>query len=172
MCLPEITGPAEQQDYLALLDRCLLDRQLSAHEAQALVQLAEELGFSRHRCELLHGEYFAALARITWADGLLTTDEMADLVDVANLFDISADALHAALDQPEQAIVVASTRHYVSRLCPQLILVPLRIAKCDDGRERDRESIPQWAARRVKRSTFHLSRRRSRPWRSDSPEPP
>ncbi|TFD71598.1 hypothetical protein [Cryobacterium sp. Hb1] len=47
MRLPEVTGPAEHQDYLALLDRCLLDRQLSAHEAQALVQFAEELGLSR-----------------------------------------------------------------------------------------------------------------------------
>ncbi|WP_104177573.1 hypothetical protein [Cryobacterium sp. Y50] len=45
--LPEITGPAEHQNYLVLLDRCLLDRQLSAHEAQALVQLAEELGLVR-----------------------------------------------------------------------------------------------------------------------------
>ena len=34
--LPEITGPAEQQDYLALLERCLLDRQLSTHETVAL----------------------------------------------------------------------------------------------------------------------------------------
>ncbi|WP_158252311.1 hypothetical protein [Cryobacterium sp. Y29] len=34
--LPEITGPAEQQDYLALLDRCLLDRQLSTHKAVTL----------------------------------------------------------------------------------------------------------------------------------------
>ncbi|WP_146066031.1 hypothetical protein [Cryobacterium sp. Y82] len=32
--LPEISGPAEHQDYLALLDRCLLDR---------------------HGCKLLHG---------------------------------------------------------------------------------------------------------------------
>ncbi|MEO7374059.1 MAG: 3'-5' exonuclease, partial [Terrimesophilobacter sp.] len=38
--LPEHSGPAEHHDYLALLDRCLLDRNLSAHEARGLVQLA------------------------------------------------------------------------------------------------------------------------------------
>ncbi|MDJ0339335.1 exonuclease domain-containing protein [Cryobacterium sp. PH31-O1] len=120
--LPEITGPAEHQDYLALLDRCLLDRQLSAHEAQALVQLAEELGLSRHRCELLHGEYFAALARIAWADGVLTTDEMADLVDVANLLDISADALDAALDCSEPAVVVVASAHFELHLGDLVVL--------------------------------------------------
>ncbi|TFD91495.1 DNA polymerase III subunit epsilon [Cryobacterium serini] len=120
--LPEISGPAEHQDYLALLDRCLLDRQLSAHEAQALVQLAEELGLSRHRCELLHGEYFAALARIAWADGTLTTDEMADLVDVANLLDISADALDAALDQPEQATASVASAHFELHLGDLVVL--------------------------------------------------
>ncbi|TFB73202.1 DNA polymerase III subunit epsilon [Cryobacterium glaciale] len=120
--LPEITGPAEHQDYLALLDRCLLDRQLSTHEAQALVQLAEELGLSRHRCELLHGEYFAALARIAWGDGVLTTDEMADLVDVANLLDISADALDAALDEPEEAIVAVASAHFELHLGDLVVL--------------------------------------------------
>ncbi|TFD65701.1 hypothetical protein [Cryobacterium ruanii] len=73
-------------------------------------------------------------------DGILTTDERAELVDVANLLDIAADSLDSALDQPEQAIVVASTRHYISRLCPQLVLVPLRIVKCD-SRSRARPGV-------------------------------
>ncbi|TFD58934.1 hypothetical protein E3T39_11245 [Cryobacterium suzukii] len=77
-----------------------------------LVQLAEEFGLSRHRCKLLNNEYFAALARIAWADGVLITDEMADFIDVANLLDISADALDAALDQPELAIVSVASAHF------------------------------------------------------------
>jgi DNA polymerase-3 subunit epsilon len=120
--LPEITGPAEHQNYLALLDRCLIDRQLSAHEAQALVLLAGELGLSRHRCELLHHEYFAALARIAWADGVLTTDEMADLVDVANLLDIEADALDAALDQPPPSLLAPTTAHFELHLGDLVVL--------------------------------------------------
>ena len=110
--LPEITGPAEHQEYLALLDRCLIDRYLSAHEAQALLLLAEELGLSRRRCELLHREYFAALARIAWSDNVLTEDEMADLVDVANLLDIPSDALDAALDEPATPLVVVTSSQF------------------------------------------------------------
>lgn len=120
--LPEITGSAEHQEYLALLDRCLLDRHLSAHEAQALVMLAEELGLSRHRCELLHVEYFTVLARIAWADGVLTTAEMADLVDVANLLDIEADALDAALDAPTPSPVTLTTAHFELHLGDLVVL--------------------------------------------------
>ncbi|TDW31086.1 exonuclease domain-containing protein [Cryobacterium psychrophilum] len=98
--LPDVAGPAEYVDYLALLDRCLLDRHLSAHEAEALVQLADELGISRHSCEALHLEYFAGLTRIAWEDGILTMDEMADLVDVGNLLDLSLEAISAALEAP------------------------------------------------------------------------
>ncbi len=68
------------------------------HEAQALVQLAEESGMNRTTCEKLHLEYFDTLARVAWADGELTDNEMADLVDVANLLDIPTDALTAVLD--------------------------------------------------------------------------
>ena len=120
--LPEITGPAEHQEYLALLDRCLLDRHLSAHEAHALVLLAEELGLSRHRCELLHAEYFDVLARIAWADGVLTTVEMADLVDVANLLDIEADALDAALEAPAPTLVVLTAAHFELHLGDLVVL--------------------------------------------------
>ncbi len=98
--LPDVAGPAEYIDYLALLDRCLLDRHLSAHEVEALVQLADELGISRHSCEALHREYFAGLTRIAWEDGILTTDEMADLVDVGNLLELSLEVVSAALDAP------------------------------------------------------------------------
>lgn len=120
--LPEITGPAERQDYLALLDRCLLDRHLSAHEAEALVLLAADLGLSRRRCELLHSEYFTALARIAWSDGILTTDEMADLVDVANLLDISADVLDAALEQPDPSPIVVTNAHFELHLGDLVVL--------------------------------------------------
>lgn len=98
--LPHIAGPVESVDYLGLLDRCLLDRSLSAHDTQALLQLADELGVSRSTCEALHFDYFAALTRLAWSDGMLTTDEMGDLVDVANLLDLPTETITAALDAP------------------------------------------------------------------------
>jgi DNA polymerase-3 subunit epsilon len=98
--LPEYGGPAEYLDYLALLDRCLLDRSLSAHESNALVGLAEELGLDRNTCVALHLEYFESLARVAWADGILTADEIADLAAVGRILDIPATALTDALQQP------------------------------------------------------------------------
>ncbi len=99
--MPEYAGPAEHVDYLALLDRCLLDRHLSVHESQALVSLAEEVGLSRNTCQQLHLEYFNQLADVAWSDGVLTGAEMADLVAVGNLLDIPTEAIAASLEARE-----------------------------------------------------------------------
>ena len=112
--LPDHSGPAEHRDYLALLDLCLLDRQLSAHETRGLVQLAEELDISRDTCEALHLEYFDDLTRIAWADGELTDAEMADLVAVGDLLDLSSATIAAALEAPRSASAASagSTQHF------------------------------------------------------------
>lgn len=98
MKLPELAGLAEHVDYLALLDRALLDRQISVHEADALVALAEHLGISRETVVTLHGEYFDLLVRTAWADGELSEDELADLVAVADLLDIATQRVIEATD--------------------------------------------------------------------------
>ncbi|AWB89679.1 exonuclease domain-containing protein [Salinibacterium hongtaonis] len=95
--MPEYAGPAECLDYLALLDRCLLDRHFSAHEAQGLVALAERLGLSRDTCANLHIDYFQQLVRVAWADGVLTDDEIADLMLVADLLDVRTSIVEDAL---------------------------------------------------------------------------
>jgi DNA polymerase-3 subunit epsilon len=100
--MPEHAGPAEHLDYLALLDRCLLDQQISAHEANALVDLAETLGISRTTCVELHRQYFDQLTAVAWADGVLTNDEIADLVAVARMLDIPSGIVAAAM-QPRAA---------------------------------------------------------------------
>ncbi|QAY73718.1 DNA polymerase III subunit epsilon [Agromyces protaetiae] len=113
--LPEFAGPVEQQQYLALLDRALLDRHLSAHEADSLVALAEELGISRSTCETLHERYFDALVDVAWADGVLEVDEIADLAAVAKLLAVPGDRLAAAINGPtgvteaREIIVLAPT---------------------------------------------------------------
>jgi DNA polymerase-3 subunit epsilon len=99
--LPEHSGPAEHLDYLALLDRCLLDRTLSVHERDSLVSLAETMGISRTTCVRLHAEYFDDLIAVAWSDGVLSTDEIADIVSVAALLDIG-DAVVSAAMQPRE----------------------------------------------------------------------
>ncbi|MHA6670217.1 exonuclease domain-containing protein [Homoserinimonas sp. A447] len=98
--MPEYAGPAECLNYLALLDSCLLDRHLSAHEAEALVALAEDLGIDRTTVETLHLEYFEELTKVAWADGVLTTAEMADLVEVGNLLDVPTATIARAFEAP------------------------------------------------------------------------
>lgn len=95
--MPEIAGPEEHQVYLALLDRCLLDRHLSEHEKRQLVRTADELGIGRATAHALHGRYFDDLAGIAWEDGILTSAEIADLAIVASLLSIEPQQVTAAL---------------------------------------------------------------------------
>ena len=98
--LPEQSGAAEHVEYLALLDRCLLDRRLSEHEKSALVELAEQLGIERSACERLHRMYFDQVVASAWADHVLTADEQRDLRTVADLLAIGEPAFEAALAGP------------------------------------------------------------------------
>ena len=101
--LPEFAGPADHLGYLALIDEALIDRRISVHEANSLVGLAESQGISRETCEQLHVQYFSELVAIAWADGTLTTDEVADLATVGKLLSVSDSVVVAAM-QPREAI--------------------------------------------------------------------
>lgn len=89
--MPEYTGPLEHDEYLALLDRCLVDHHLSAHEEEQLVKTAHELGIGREAVGDLHLLYFDQLVDAAWSDGVLTDDEMADLDSVATMLNIPGD---------------------------------------------------------------------------------
>lgn len=110
--LPPFGGPDDHNEYLGFLDRCLLDRAISQHEADGLVKLASELGIDRATCEKLHLEYFWALGAAAWADGILTQDEHDDLVTVASLLAVSSEQLRKVLAQPDErtsALTAADT---------------------------------------------------------------
>lgn len=96
--LPDVSGPAEHREYLAFLDRALIDRHLSAHESRGLVDLANELGIDRLAAERLHLQYFDSVAAVAWDDGLLTDAELADLALVADLLEVPTERLTLALE--------------------------------------------------------------------------
>jgi DNA polymerase-3 subunit epsilon len=98
--LPESAGPDEQNAYLALLDRALMDRQISAFEAEGLVTLADALGISRSTAEQLHIKYMISMLAAAWDDGVITTEEESDLRTVGNLLDISQDSITRGLEAP------------------------------------------------------------------------
>jgi len=96
--LPDFAGPTEELDYLALLDRCLIDRQISLHEANSLVELAESRGIGRGTCEALHNDYFGQLTSVAWADGVLTDEERSDLEMVGRALSLPDETIAAAME--------------------------------------------------------------------------
>ncbi|WP_307026021.1 exonuclease domain-containing protein [Arthrobacter globiformis] len=98
--LPEVVGPDEHSAYLATLDRALLDRQISASEADGLVNLADSLGISRGMAEQLHVKYMIAMLAAAWDDGVITDEEAADLRIVGDLLDISQESVTQGLAAP------------------------------------------------------------------------
>jgi len=95
--LPEPCGVAAEGEYLALLDRALLDRFLSVREQAGLVAAAVELGIDQPTAMGLHRSYLAALARAALADGVVTPAERDDLDAVAHLLDLDPCEVDAAL---------------------------------------------------------------------------
>jgi DNA polymerase-3 subunit epsilon len=112
--LPEHAGPEPEQDYLALLDRVLIDHDISAHEADDLVKLADSLELGRDACSRLHLAYFQALASIAWSDGILTEEERSDLLAVSQLLAIPDDDSGKALLPPAAGPIDAETLQDVS----------------------------------------------------------
>lgn len=96
--LPASCGPAEHQEYLALLDRALLDRFLSVRERDALVALANGVGIDRATAARLHRDYLAGLAGEAVRDGVVTEDEVMDLVCVAELLGVTKDDALAVVE--------------------------------------------------------------------------
>ncbi|PWU47041.1 hypothetical protein DLJ46_16025 [Micromonospora globispora] len=80
-----------------LLDQALLDRHISATEADALVATAEMFGLARADVEHLHRTYLASLAGIALEDGILTPTERHDLDEVAGLLGLQQSDVDRAL---------------------------------------------------------------------------
>jgi DNA polymerase-3 subunit epsilon len=77
--------------YFSLLDKALLDRDISVSEADGLIELAAQLGFCRQDALHVHHTYLRELARAAWADGVVTDDERADIAAVAAVLGLDDD---------------------------------------------------------------------------------
>jgi len=95
--LPRLHQP-QGDAYLDVLDRALLDRHISATEADTLISVAEQLDLGRYEIIALHESYLQALAVAALADGVVTDDEHDDLVAVAALLGLGPDHLDQAFD--------------------------------------------------------------------------
>ncbi|MGW6930700.1 3'-5' exonuclease [Lentzea sp. NPDC054927] len=85
--LPRVETPGGD-DYLAVLDRALVDRHLSVEEQEELREAACALGLGLPEVMGLHRGYLGALAEAAWEEGVGSADEEADLGLVASLLGV------------------------------------------------------------------------------------
>lgn len=84
-------------DYLAFLDRVLLDRAISFTETDALVGLAGDLGLGPAAIQRTHRAYFDGLVSAAWADGELSESEESDIRLIGAALTISDADIEAAI---------------------------------------------------------------------------
>lgn len=97
----ELSSP-DLDPYLLLLEQALLDRMVTSEEAQALADLARELGLTADRVRAAHLSFLAGLARAAWADERITAAERADLDKVAGLLGLAPADVDAALVEAQR----------------------------------------------------------------------
>src|SRR5690606_3511734 len=107
--LPAEPHPEHETEYLALIDRALLDRFLSVREQEALVSAASTLGIDQPTAVALHRQYLTSLARAAWHDGVVTDAELDDLHDVAALLDLDRAEVDVALAQTKPGTTTSPT---------------------------------------------------------------
>jgi len=101
------TGEPVTDSYLAMLDAALLDRQICATEADALVDLAHDLGLPKSEVIDIHHRYLRALAQAVWSDGVLTVDERRDVDTVATLLALDPTVVDQVLDDARERLIAA-----------------------------------------------------------------
>ncbi len=95
-------------EYLALLDRVLEDRLVTADEAHLLLCLAGDLGISQEQAGRAHRHYLHDLVRLALADGIVTDREKEDLREVSRLLSISETELEKLIIKVRAATPVDS----------------------------------------------------------------
>lgn len=99
--LPRSTEPCVDA-CLAVLDGALLDRHISASEADALVDVADQLGLDREAALAAHRSYLTALGRAAWEDGVVTDAEEDDLRQVGGMLGLEPADVDQALRRGRQ----------------------------------------------------------------------
>lgn len=98
--LPRNPDPAVEA-YLGVLETAMLDCYLSAHEEEALIQVAAGLGLQRDQIAAVHATFLDAMAIAAWEDGLVTDAELSDLSNVACMLGLPGALVRIALERAE-----------------------------------------------------------------------
>lgn len=106
---PTVDDGSLNLDYLALLDRVLLDRHMSVTEADALLSFARDLGLAPSAVGRMHQAYFDGLVTAAWADGKLTEREWSDIQAIGSVLEVGEATILNAATPPVQATPTLST---------------------------------------------------------------
>ena len=102
-------NPEPQIDaYLDVLEQAMLDLYLSAHEEQALIEVATSLGLQRDQLAAIHATYLDSLAIAAWADGVVTDEELEQLDSVAGMLGLPPDLVRIALTRAERVALMST----------------------------------------------------------------
>ncbi|WP_206792034.1 exonuclease domain-containing protein [Amycolatopsis sp. MtRt-6] len=142
--------------YYAMLDDALLDRQISATEGDALVQIAHDLGLHKNEVMALHLSYLRDLAREAWADQIVTDEERNDLLTVAILLALDPAVVETILDDERDAVTGAAPGQ--ERKVGGLVLRPGDKVVLTGNMKRDRADIAAEAAAAGVRVTGSVSK--------------
>jgi DNA polymerase-3 subunit epsilon len=88
--------------YLDVLEKAMLDGYLSAHEEEALIEVAIDLGLHRDQIAAVHATFLDAMAIAAWEDGVVTDTEVTDLTNVARMLGLPSGLVRIALDRVER----------------------------------------------------------------------
>ena len=153
------TGNPATDAYLAMLDSALLDRQISATEADALVDLAHDLGLTKTEAVDAHHRYLNALADAVWADGILTDDERRDVDTVATLLAIDPTTVDEILTACRNQSTTRSAQNDPELSATGLVLRPGDTVVLTGQMQRGRSEITTQAKAAGLRMTSAVSRK-------------
>jgi DNA polymerase-3 subunit epsilon len=128
--------------YFSLLDKALLDRDISVSEADGLIELAAQLGFCRQDALNVHHTYLRELARAAWADGVVTDDERADITAVAAVLGLGDEVASRILTEEQTTEPLPAEPKVV---VGGLVLRPGDKVVLTGAMQRDRAEIQQHA---------------------------
>jgi len=89
--------PEDEASYLLMLDRALLDRNISITEAQQLIDAARDAGLSGASIARIHRSYLHSMVQEALADGVVTDIEKADIIAVARKLKLTSSDVDEAL---------------------------------------------------------------------------
>ena len=95
------TGAKDEEAYRAELTCALVDRNISRTEMRQLEQAAIASGLDADDVDAINEEFTRQLVVEAWSDGVITAEERAELLAVADALSVDPALMHSLLDEPQ-----------------------------------------------------------------------